>query len=195
MKSVAEYFSLERKKKWSKMLASALTLFPLLALLASPALAQDPKQEVPDNVAPHAAPAQPLPYSHKTHLALGLSCGGCHTNPGPGNMMTFPATAICMQCHMAVAKDKPAIQKLAGYGKSAQPIPWVRIYQLTPGVNWSHRKHIQAGMQCVMCHGEVSKLDAMAQTTGVTSMATCIACHQAHNAPAACQTCHSWPTN
>jgi hypothetical protein len=151
------------------------------------------KQEVRDNIAPHPAPAQPLPYSHKSHLALGLKCQDCHTNPQPGNLMTFPITAKCMQCHAAVATDKPAIQKLTEYAKSRETIPWVRVYQITAGVNWSHRTHLQAGMQCVMCHGDVSKLDAMAQTTSVTAMGTCIACHQAHNAPTVCSTCHSWP--
>jgi hypothetical protein len=153
------------------------------------------KQEVRDNIAPHPAPEQPLPYSHKTHLAMGIKCQDCHTNPGAGNQMTFPVTARCMQCHSAVATDKPAIQKLAAFAKSREPIPWVRVYQITPGVNWSHRAHLQAGMQCVMCHGDVSQLDAMAQTTSVAAMGTCIACHQAHNAPTVCSTCHSWPSN
>lgn len=170
-------------------------LWPLLVLPLGVSNAQEAKQSVPDNVAPHAAPVQPLPYSHKTHLALGLSCQNCHTNPDPGNLMTFTAATKCMQCHVDVAHDKPSIQKLAEFAKSGQPIPWVRVYQLTPGVNWSHRKHIQAGMQCVMCHGQVSQLDAMAETTAVTSMASCIACHQANNAPTVCKTCHSWPSN
>ena len=165
------------------------------ALVAPRASAQNAKQQVPDNVAPHPAPAQPLPYSHKTHLALGLMCKNCHTNPDPGIAMGFPPTARCMQCHVEVAKEKPAIQKLTAFAKSGQAIPWVRVYQLTPGVNWSHRKHLQAGMECQMCHGDVSQLDAIAQVTAVTSMASCISCHQAHSAPTVCQTCHSWPSN
>jgi hypothetical protein len=48
-------------------------------------------------------------------------------------------------------------------------------------------------MQCVMCHGNVAQLDAMAQTTSVVAMASCIGCHQAHNAGTACATCHAWP--
>ena len=192
MNIVPEHSSISQKRNLG--LALAWAIVTVLALLGSAASAQETKQEVPDNVAPHTAPAQPIPYSHKTHLALGLTCQGCHTNPDSGQMMTIPATTLCMQCHNSVAKSKPAIQKLAEFAKSGQPVPWVRVYQLTPGVNWSHRKHLEAGMQCVMCHGDVSKLDAMAQTTAVTSMATCIACHQTHNAPTVCQTCHSWPT-
>jgi hypothetical protein len=151
------------------------------------------RQEVPDNLAPHAAPEQPLPYSHKTHLALGLQCQTCHTNPEPGNQMTFPAASTCMTCHANVAKDKPSIMKLAGFSQSGQPIPWARVYEVTPGVTWTHRKHLQAGAQCANCHGDVSQLDAMAQTTSVTTMGSCISCHQARKAPTACVTCHAWP--
>ena len=154
---------------------------------------QAAKQEVPDNIAASSAPAQPLPYSHKTHISRGLQCRQCHTNPDPGAQMTFPATATCMGCHNSVAKDRPAIVKLTELSKSGQAIPWVRVYEVTPGVIWSHRRHLQAGMQCVMCHGQVGQLDAMAQTTAVTSMASCISCHQAHKANTTCATCHAWP--
>jgi hypothetical protein len=165
-----------------------------LFFLAAMAMAQPAaKQEVPDNLAEHAAPTQPLPFSHKTHVSRGLQCRQCHTNPEPGAQMTFPATSTCMTCHANIAKDRPAIQKLADFAKSGEPIPWVRVYRVTPGVTWTHRKHLEAGMQCAMCHGNVAALDAMAETTAVTSMASCISCHSAHKAGTTCQTCHAWP--
>jgi len=37
--------------------------------------------------------------------------------------------------------------KLGEFAKSNQPIPWVRVYQVTAGVTWTHRAHLQAGMQ------------------------------------------------
>src|SRR6202011_2801141 len=83
------------------------------------------RQDVPENLAEHQPPVQPLPYSHKTHLALGLECQTCHTNPDPGKLMTYPATSTCMSCHVTVAKSKPAIQKLATFAKSQQDVPWV----------------------------------------------------------------------
>ena len=46
---------------------------------------------------PPAGPVQPVPYSHKTHLAMGLKCSNCHTNPDPGEVMGFPAESKCMQ--------------------------------------------------------------------------------------------------
>lgn len=151
------------------------------------------QQEVRTNIVTPPAPEQPLPYSHKLHIARGLPCRMCHTNPDPGAQMTFPATSICMSCHRAVAQDRPAIRKLAEYARTNEPIPWKRVYQITPGVTWSHRKHLDAGLQCIMCHGDVARLDVMAETTAVPAMASCISCHQAHNAKTSCTTCHAWP--
>jgi ABC-type nitrate/sulfonate/bicarbonate transport system substrate-binding protein len=145
------------------------------------------------NLAPHPAPEQPLPFSHKTHLGMALPCQLCHINPAPGTQMTFPATATCMTCHATLVTDRPAIKKLAAYADSKQTIPWVRVYQVLPGVTWTHRKHLQAGVPCESCHGAVADLDAMAQTTAVTAMASCISCHQARNVNAACSVCHAWP--
>jgi hypothetical protein len=157
------------------------------------AAAPEIKQEVPDNPVEHTPPEQPIPYSHKTHLALGLPCATCHTNPDPGNLMTFPATAKCMSCHHSVATNKPSIKKLASFSKSGQPIPWVRVYKILPGVNWTHRKHLDAGMKCQMCHGQVQDMDRMSEATSVTTMGVCLKCHQDHGAPVICQTCHQWP--
>jgi hypothetical protein len=174
-------------------LAIALAPLVLLPFSAAQQRTVAARQEVQDNLADHAPPAQPLPFSHKTHVSRGLQCRQCHTNPDPGGQMTFPAVMICMGCHNTVAKDRPAIVKLAQLAKEAQPIAWVRVYRVTPGVTWSHRTHLEHGMQCGMCHGEVGQSDAMAQTSAVTSMASCIGCHQAHNADTRCQTCHAWP--
>lgn len=186
---------MKRKRTLSAFLAVAAAL----ALAAAPSshaqqtASQPVKQEVPDNPLHPTGPSQPIPYSHKTHLALGLQCQMCHVNPEPGNKMTFPATSTCMTCHANVAKDKPSIQKLAQYAASKEAVPWVRVYQVLPGINWSHRTHVQAGMKCEMCHGQVQQLDVMAEVTSVTTMAVCLNCHQAHNAKTACATCHSWP--
>jgi hypothetical protein len=98
-----------------------------------------------------------------------------------------------MGCHKTIAADRPAIQKLAEFAQSRQAIPWVRVYEVTEGVTWTHRKHLQAGLQCGNCHGQVGEMPQMSMATAVTTMANCIACHQSHNAPSTCQTCHAWP--
>jgi hypothetical protein len=170
-------------------------LAPVFFFLAGLALSQTtPSQAaktlVSGNPSPHPAPAQPIPYSHKKHLALGLDCKDCHTNPEPGKLMTFPDTGRCMQCHTVVAKEKPTIQKLASYAKSKQAVPWVRVYTVLPGVEWSHRPHLQAGVACETCHGQVRDVEQMSEVTSVTAMAVCLNCHEANHAKTVCDTCH-----
>lgn len=175
-----------------------LALIAAMALRSAAGAEQPQPQALPamvrENLAPHPAPVQPLPYSHRTHVGMGLPCRLCHTNPAPGQQMTFPATATCMSCHATVVADRPAILKLAEYANSNQPIPWVRVYQVLPGVTWTHRKHVQAGVQCETCHGSVGDLDAMSEITAVIGMASCIGCHQARSVSAACTVCHAWPS-
>jgi hypothetical protein len=149
------------------------------------------KQEVPPNTAQLAPPAQPLPYSHKTHVALGLQCQFCHGNPDPGKLMTFPASSRCMGCHATIATNKPAIRKLAQLAKLPEPIPWVRVYAAKPFVRWNHRPHVTAGMKCETCHGQVAQMDVMTQATVVTSMYACIHCHELQKAKTGCDTCHN----
>jgi hypothetical protein len=136
------------------------------------------------------AATQPLPYSHKTHIAAGLKCSDCHTNPEPGDRMEFPATAKCMGCHTTIAKEKPAIQKLAGFAKSNEPIPWMRVYVVSAGVYWNHRSHLEAGLKCETCHGPVARMDVMANVTNVTTMAGCVDCHRQSKAGTGCAFCH-----
>jgi hypothetical protein len=119
-----------------------------------------------------------------------LDCKDCHTNPEPGKLMTFPETSKCMLCHVTVAKDKPSIQKLAEYSKSKQAIPWVRVYTVLPGVAWNHRTHLQGGVKCETCHGQVRQMEAMSEVTSVTTMYSCLNCHEMNQAKTACDTCH-----
>jgi hypothetical protein len=102
--------------------------------LAAVALAQEKKQPEP--------PVQPIPYSHRQHLALGLKCKNCHEMPDPGEMMGIPAAAKCMTCHQSVKPDSPAIQTLAAHARDNRPIKWVRVYQIPSFVEFSHKAHL-----------------------------------------------------
>jgi hypothetical protein len=172
-------------------LALLLFVVSLPTIQAQSAQAQAMSQDVPNTPVPLPAPVQPVPYSHKTHLALGLQCQGCHANPDPAGLMSFPDTATCMKCHATVAKNKPSIQKLAKYEKSKTAVPWERVYTVLPGTSWNHRQHLDAGMKCEMCHGDVSQMEVMSNVKSTTSMAGCIECHKMHNAKTTCVSCHA----
>ena len=134
-------------------------------------------------------PDQPVPFSHKQHIALKLQCKDCHTMPEPGEMMTFPAEAKCMACHTAVKKESPHIQKLASHAERKQPVPWVRVYQIPTYVFWSHKSHLNAGAKCESCHGQVSERDKLVKE-GDISMGACMNCHRMNKASNDCNYCH-----
>jgi hypothetical protein len=132
---------------------------------------------------------QPVPYSHKAHLALGLKCNSCHSNADPGEMMGFPAASFCMSCHQSVKSDSPHIQKMAAAAKDNKPIAWVRVYRIPTFVYFSHRVHTEAGATCEACHGQVRERDVI--TKEVThDMRSCITCHTDTKARTGCTTCH-----
>lgn len=137
-------------------------------------------------------PEQPIPYSHKQHLAMGLVCQNCHQNPDPGLEMTFAAPSYCMTCHRAIKTDSPAIQKLAAFDRNHQEIPWVRVYKLPDFVFFSHRTHLSADVKCEECHGQVSQRDRLFVESDL-SMAGCMGCHKKRNASLECDSCHELP--
>lgn len=158
-------------------------------LLSSSTNALPQQQTVPVYVPP--PPEQPLPYSHKQHLALGLTCAACHSMPEPGQAATLPPTATCMTCHARVKADSPAIQKLATAHAAGEAIPWTRVYKVPDFVFFSHKVHTTgaAAAGCDVCHGPVSDMDVMQRVRDI-SMPACMDCHQQKQASVRCDACH-----
>ena len=167
--------------RWrTKRLGIAKAVLPAGMIVAS-AMVQTAK--------PLGPPVQPLPFSHKQHLELGLECQGCHTNPDPGEKMGFSSTTECMVCHEEIAADKPAIKELTKFHQKKGAVPWVRIYQNPDWVWFSHRAHLEAGAKCDRCHGAVAQRDALWKEVPIT-MESCMKCHSENNASNACNYCH-----
>ena len=136
------------------------------------------------------APAQPLPFSHRVHATAGLNCDSCHQTTNDGKQMRIPDATQCMACHQSIAKDRPAIQKLARLQKAGGRIPWVRVYHLPDFVFFSHQKHLAAKVDCAVCHGMVRNMDSMRQVKDI-SMMSCVNCHNLRKATVSCGQCHN----
>jgi cytochrome c7-like protein len=132
---------------------------------------------------------QPVPYSHKAHLALGLKCQSCHWNADPGESMGFPPERVCMSCHQSVKTDSPQVAKVAAAARENKPIAWVRVYRLPSYVYFSHRVHIAAGATCERCHGPVRERDVITREVS-HGMRSCMECHTATKARVDCAACH-----
>jgi hypothetical protein len=74
--------------------------------------------------------------------------------------------------------------------KEGQEVSWVHAYQLPPFVFFSHQKHIDAKVDCAVCHGDVRNQNVMRQGKDI-SMASCVNCHQLRKASISCGLCHN----
>ena len=176
----------------SKLITAALVVWVVMLSLAAMTTAaqQAPAAPAAGEYRPPPAPEQPLPYSHKTHLAQGLKCVMCHESVETDDHATLPPTATCMGCHANVRTDSPHIQKLKESDDKGETIPWRRVYRLPSFVYFSHKQHVtDAKVTCDTCHGDVPQMEVMQKVKDI-SMAACIECHKTHAARVNCDTCH-----
>ena len=184
--------SLEDRKSYFGALGGAIVLMLGLTrtIRVVPQTADAPPQPPDESLESKAAPAQPIPFSHKTHVSAGMNCEACHQAPNPGINISLPPTSQCMMCHATLDADHPAIQALAAFDKSGKPVPWARVYSVPSDVFWNHRTHLQAGVKCEECHGDVSQMDEMKVVTNVTVMKGCTDCHEKRGVTTGCAACH-----
>jgi c(7)-type cytochrome triheme protein len=141
-------------------------------------------------------PVQPINFPHPRHVqTLGMNCLYCHfaanKSPDPG----MPAVGTCMGCHQVVlANTSPEIKKLATYYYKEQPVPWVRIHKVPEYVRFPHMRHVNAGVTCQDCHGQVQEMSRVYQANSL-NMGWCLNCHIGNYKPAFkarydCSTCH-----
>ena|SRR5579871_1835385 len=138
-----------------------------------------------------APPTQPIAYSHRQHIALGLQCLDCHSNADTGAAATIPSLHKCMLCHAKVASSKPEIQKLAAFAKDKHEVPWQRVYGFQPEalVKFPHAPHVRAGVGCARCHGDMTQATTAEQLVK-HDMGTCLKCHRQNKATEDCAACH-----
>src|SRR5262249_39365614 len=133
----------------------------------------------------------PVPFSHRAHAALKLKCAECHRMAAEGRAAGMPSESLCMNCHVAVKVESPAIAALAGFFHRKESVPWARLYRLPDFVSFSHKRHSgKAQIACSGCHGEVASQDVLAKEKPI-GMQSCMACHDKRKANNNCDACHA----
>lgn len=129
------------------------------------------------------APEQPIPFSHKLHAGdYKIDCKYCHVSANKSRHATIPAMNVCMNCHKVVKTDSPHIQKLTQHFNEGKPIQWVRIHELPDFVFFNHKPHVNIGIACETCHGDVSSMEKVYQSSELT-MGWCLDCHTGQTTP------------
>jgi hypothetical protein len=130
------------------------------------------------------SPVQPVKFPHTVHVnTLKMNCVFCHNaafkSPDPG----LPAVGTCMGCHTIIGADRPEIKKLTEYYNKKQPVPWVRIHKVPEYVHFPHMRHVNAGVTCQTCHGQVNNMPQVFQYASL-NMGWCVSCHVNGYSPA-----------
>jgi hypothetical protein len=123
-------------------------------------------------------PIQPVAFSHNIHATqLGLDCRYCHNGVEKSWYSNIPATSVCLNCHNQVLKDDDRLALVRESAASGKPIPWVQIHKLPDFAYFNHAVHVNRGVSCVECHGQINHMDEVYHAKPL-SMSFCLDCHR-----------------
>ncbi len=129
-------------------------------------------------------PDQPIPYDHALHVGqLGMDCRYCHSFVEESTHANVPTAQTCWNCHQFVKKDSEKLVRLreamdTGYeGYTGEPIKWVRVHQLADYAYFNHQVHVNRGVSCVSCHGNINEMEVVYHHETQT-MGWCLDCHR-----------------
>jgi len=121
---------------------------------------------------------QPIAFDHRHHVRDdGIDCAYCHYEATRSPYAGVPPTSLCMNCHSQVLKDDPKLALVRESYATGKPIPWVQIHKLPDFVYFNHSVHVNRGVSCVECHGQINKMDEVHQDKPL-SMSFCLNCHR-----------------
>jgi hypothetical protein len=121
---------------------------------------------------------QPVPFSHAHHVRdLGLDCRYCHTSVTDSSFAGLPATKTCMTCHSRIWTDAALLEPVRKSWRDEIPIQWNRVHNLPDFVYFPHDIHVNKGIACVTCHGQIDQM-ALTFQHATLQMSWCLECHR-----------------
>jgi Cytochrome c7 and related cytochrome c len=124
------------------------------------------------------AKEQPVPFSHKHHvLDVGLDCRYCHTAVENSSAAGMPPTKTCNNCHSVLFADQPMFTPVQESLRTDRSLAWVRVHDLPDYVYFNHSIHVQKGIGCTTCHGEVQHMP-LTWKVAPLQMEWCLNCHR-----------------
>lgn len=136
------------------------------------------------------ASIQPIAFPHNQHAGSepgqnNMDCQFCHFSAERSVDAGIPPVSSCWGCHQVIPGTTPEqqveIAKIQEYVDHDDPIPWVRIYKISDHAHFPHMRHINAGLECQECHGEVQTYGVLEERDpvwGGDNMGWCVECHR-----------------
>ena len=126
----------------------------------------------------YTAREQPVMFSHKHHVGDdGIDCRYCHTSVETSAFAGIPPTKTCMNCHRQIWANSPMLQPVRDSFRTGQPLKWTRVHDLPDFVYFNHSIHVNKGVGCSTCHGQVDKMSLTYQVNSLY-MQWCLECHR-----------------
>jgi len=121
---------------------------------------------------------QPIAFSHRHHVGgLGIDCRYCHSSVEDSPFAGMPATKVCMTCHSQIWTNAQMLQPVRDSWRDDKPIVWTRVHNLPGFVYFDHSIHVNKGVGCATCHGEVDEMPLMWKHASL-QMEWCLDCHR-----------------
>jgi|SRR5579863_1310168 len=121
---------------------------------------------------------QPVQFSHKHHVYDdGIDCRYCHTSVENSAKAGLPATEICMSCHSQIWINAAALEPVRESWRSGDSLEWTRVHDLPDYVYFNHSIHLNKGIGCSACHGQVQNITFMYKQNTLY-MNWCLECHR-----------------
>lgn len=121
---------------------------------------------------------QPVPFSHAHHVAeCGIDCRYCHTSVEDSSFAGIPPTQTCMNCHSEIWPDSPMLAPVRESFRDDVPLVWNRVHDVPDFAFFYHNIHVQRGVACSECHGQMSEMP-LTWKTSTLYMEWCLECHR-----------------
>ena len=122
---------------------------------------------------------QPIQFSHERHVGgNGIDCRYCHTSVEDSKFAGIPPVKTCMNCHSQIFANSPFLEPVRESLRSGRSIQWNRVHDLPDFVYFDHSIHVNKGVGCTTCHGQVDRMPLMWQEKSL-QMEWCLDCHRA----------------
>lgn len=121
---------------------------------------------------------QPIQFNHERHVAgNGIDCRYCHTSVEQSRFAGIPPTKTCMNCHSQIFSNAPFLEPVRASFNSGVPMRWMRVHDLPDFVYFDHSIHVNKGVGCTTCHGQVDRMPLMSMASSL-QMQWCLECHR-----------------
>jgi hypothetical protein len=121
---------------------------------------------------------QPVQFSHKHHVGDdGIDCRYCHTGVEVSATAGVPPTKTCMNCHSVLFNTSGYLEPVRASYRDDKSIEWVRVHRLADYVYFNHSIHVNKGVGCSSCHGQINQMPLVFQASTL-QMEWCLDCHR-----------------